>query len=95
MGIADECRAVLFIADYIGIDAGGKLNLIGAGWMVGAFDPTSGMSGPGSIAAMIDVPPKYIGDEFAVSFELRASSTDSAVLVPSKAGTTRHYGFSN
>lgn len=76
----------MFIADHIGMDSGGKLNALGAGFMVSGMQPT-GLTSPLSIAVFIDVPSKYIGQDFTLSLELRNEATGSAVTVPGPSGT--------
>jgi hypothetical protein len=90
----DHARVVVLLADYIGIDAGGKVNAIGAGFTLTQLQPTglspsegaAGVTGAMHLIALIDVPSKYAGHEFAVSLELRDDSADTAVKLPSPTG---------
>lgn len=85
MSIHSEAHAVIFVADYIGIDAAGKINAIGAGFALTGVTP-EGQTPPQHVAVLIDVPSRYDGDEFALSLELREESSDSVVQVAGPTG---------
>lgn len=47
MGLLDDVAVTVLVADYVGVEAGGKLNLIGAGFtLLGVMDPVAGSSNP-------------------------------------------------
>ncbi len=82
MGLSNDARVVVLLADYIGLDAvGGKINAIGAGFMIAGVQPT-GQTSPQFIAVMVELPSKYAGQEFAFSLELRDDDSGTIVQVP-------------
>ncbi len=85
MTISDEARAVVLLADYIGVDASSKINAVGLGFSVVLIGP-NGLSAPQHVAALIDVPSRYVGEEFALSLELRGVMADTPVRVPGPTG---------
>lgn len=72
---------MVLLADYIGIDAGGKVNALGAGFSMLYVQPT-GLSAPLYMIVMVDVPAKYAGHQYAVSIELRNETTGQPVMLP-------------
>lgn len=86
MALADDLHLTMLIADYIGVDAGGKLNAIGAGITVTGLQP-NGLSAPHHVAVLMDAPSKYYGTQFAFSLELRDQETNQLVQVPNPSGT--------
>lgn len=85
MSIFDDAQVVVLAADYIGMDASGKINAIGAGFTVSGVLPT-GLVAPQHIAVLVDLPSRHAGAEFSLSIELRDESTDSAVKVAGPGG---------
>lgn len=69
MSLAQEIRAILLLADYAAADASGKLNILGGGWQIANL-LARGMTGPQHLLAIIDVPSRYLGEEFAISLSL-------------------------
>jgi hypothetical protein len=69
MSISDEARVTVLLADYISVDAGGKLNVIGGGWTIAGVQP-NGLSAPQYVAVLVDIPSTYVGHEFALVLEL-------------------------
>lgn len=86
MALADDAVVQVFIADHVGIDGGGKLNALGAGFMVSGLQPT-GLTSPQAIAVTIDVPSRYVGQDFTLSLELRNEANGSVVTVPGPSGS--------
>ena len=87
MAIYDDTNMFLLLADYIGIDTAGKINAIGAGFTLTGVQQ-NGLSAPQYLAAVIDIPGKYHGQQFAFSLELRDESTGRPVqLVTDTVGT--------
>src|SRR4051794_17171696 len=82
MGVFEDARAVVLLADYIGIDGGGKINALGTGFTITAPAGPGGTTAPQFVAAIIDVPAKYAGQDFAMGLELRDDSTGQVVQVP-------------
>ncbi len=85
MGVHDESLVVVLLADYVGIDAGGKINALGAGFTI-TLPLANGQTAPQHVVALVDVPGKYAGQQFAFSIELRDESTGQAVQVPTGPG---------
>lgn len=85
MSLFSDAHAVVLIADFIGADAAGKLNAIGAGFAISGIGP-DGQTPPQHVAVMVDVPSKYAGDEYALLLELRNETTGAVVQVPSATG---------
>ncbi|MGI8538129.1 MAG: hypothetical protein ACR2K2_17000 [Mycobacteriales bacterium] len=85
MSIFDDAHVVLLQADYVGVDPTGKVNAIGAGFTVTAVQQT-GTTAPMHLVALIDVPSKYAGKEFAFSLELRDDETGAPVQIPGPSG---------
>lgn len=76
-------RAVVLLADYIAVDAAGKVNAIGTGFTVTGSN--AGVSPAQYVAALIDLPASSAGDQIPVSLELRDETTDQLVTVPDAA----------
>lgn len=85
MAIFEDAHVTVLLADYIGIDAGGKINAIGAGFTICGVRPT-GLTSPMHLVALIDLPSKYAGREFPFSLELRDEETGQVVQLPGPAG---------
>ena len=85
MGIFDEAHASLLLADYIGVDAAGKLNALGAGFAMSGIQP-NGLTAPMYLAAVIVIPSKYAGQELSACLELRDEETGSAVQLTGPSG---------
>lgn len=75
----------MLLADYIGVDAAGKVNAIGAGFVITGLQPT-GTTAPQHVAVLVDVPARYAGQEFPLSLELRDADLDTVVQLPGPAG---------
>lgn len=84
MGIFQDARVVVLLADYVAVDSAGKLTAVGAGFTMIGLEPT-GLTAPMHIAVMIDVPSKYDGQEFALSLQLHDDVNDGAVQVAGAA----------
>lgn len=85
MGVFQDAQAVVLLADYIAVDAAGKINALGAGFMMTSVQP-EGLSAPQSVAAIINVPAKYSGQQFAISLELRDLTTGQVAQFPGQGG---------
>jgi hypothetical protein len=90
MSIVDDARAVLILADYIAVDAGGKINALGCGWTITAVQQT-GVTAPQSLAFMIDLPGKYSGQEFSLAIELH-DETAGSCRCPRQLASSRPFG---
>jgi hypothetical protein len=85
VGLVEDCRATILIADYIGVDAASKINAIGAGFSITGVQ-TTGLTGAMHVGVLVDVPSPYLGQEFALSLELRDVDAGSVVQVPGASG---------
>ena len=70
MSIFEDARVTIVLADHIGIDLGGKANLLGAGFTVSVVGP-QGLSAPQHMLILVDLPSNHAGAEFALSAELK------------------------
>ncbi|WP_405070419.1 hypothetical protein OG558_12750 [Kribbella sp. NBC_01510] len=86
MSIFSECRAVVLLADYAVADSGGKLNILGAGFTITAVQPTTGLTAAQYVVVMVDVPPRYVGEDFPLGVELRDEATGQTVVMPGPTG---------
>jgi len=86
VSLFDDVVVQVFIADHVSIDGVGKLNALGAGFMVTGVQPT-GLTLPQAIAVIIDIPSRYVGQDFTLSLELRNEATGSVVTVPGPSGS--------
>lgn len=84
MAIAEDAQVVVLLADYIGVDAAGKLNALGAGFTVVGHNGST--TAPLHVAAIIDVPAKYVGEDFALSLQLQDETSGRLVQVPGQSG---------
>lgn len=85
MGLVEDCRVTLIVADYIGVDAASKLNAIGAGFSITGLQPT-GLTAPMYVGVLVDVPPAFHGQEFPLSLELRDVEGNSVVTMTGPSG---------
>jgi hypothetical protein len=81
VSIFQDAHVVVFIADYIGVDAAGKINALGAGFVIAGLNQ-QGSTAPQSVIALVDVPGKYNGQQFALALELRDETTGQPVMLP-------------
>lgn len=86
MNAPQNTRASVILADYIGLDAAGKVNALGQGFTVTGVTPT-GATPPMYVAALIDMPSASAGDQVALTLELRDESTDTLVTMPDEVGS--------
>ncbi len=85
MSVHADSTVTLLLADYIGVDAGGKINVIGGGFSISGIQPT-GFTAPQYLAVIIDMPRRYVGEEFTFSVALRNSETNALVQAPGPSG---------
>ncbi len=89
--IAQDAHAVLLLADYIGMDNGGKFNLMGAGFGIAGWQ--AGQTAPMYLAVMIDVPGRHASEKFTWSVELRDVEADQLVVLPGPTGQAEPVRF--
>lgn len=68
--IAEAARVNLLLADYAAVDGTNKVNILGANWQVTGINPSSGLTAAQSVILLIDVPPQYYDEQFAVETTL-------------------------
>lgn len=86
MALRDDARVTVVIADYIGVDASGKINVVGGGWTtVGA--QTSGFSAAQYLAVLVDVASGHVGDEFTLTVALHDAESGEIIALPGPTGT--------
>ena len=81
MSIQNDAHVVVLLADYVGIDAAGKINALGAGFGIAPLQPT-GLTAPMHVIVIVDVPAKHSGQQYVLSLELRDETTGQAVTIP-------------
>lgn len=84
MSIYDEARVAVLLADYVGIDGGGKANALGVGFTITSL--AGALTAPQHVAVLIDVPAKHLGQDFALSLQLKNDTDDQIVQVASPSG---------
>jgi len=82
--IADDAHVKVLVADYAGADAGGKLNIVGAGLlqMVRILTPGGPGLPPCSIVVMVNIPAKWANAVITVEVALYAVGATDPVMVP-------------
>lgn len=86
MSISQDAHVHVLTADHIAVDAVGKITALGAYFSIAGVDPATGLSAPQHVIVVVDVPSKYIGQDFAVSIELFDLTDGKAFLVPGPEG---------
>lgn len=81
MSIFQDAHVTVLLADYIGLDSGGKVNALGAGFGLALVQP-HGLTGPQYLIVLVDVPSKYAGQQYALSVELRDETTGQPMMIP-------------
>lgn len=95
MSLFDDAQVRVLLADYIGVDLGGKINAIGAGFSLAHLQP-NGLTGPQHIIAIVDLPGRYGGQQFSLELELRDETSDEAFSVAAGPdGRTHPLRFAN
>lgn len=85
MGIFEDARVVVLLADHIATDASNKINALGVGFAIVGVLPT-GVTPAMSVGVLVDIPSKYVGSQFALSVELRDTSVNEVVKFPTPTG---------
>src|SRR6266550_1053342 len=86
MPLRDDPPVTIIIADYIGVDAVGKLNIIGGGWMLTGLQ-SNGLTGRQYVAVLVDIRSGHIGEEFARVLELFELTTGGIAQVVGPTGS--------
>lgn len=83
--VFQDAVAHVLLADYAGIDGGGKLNVIGGGISLMGITPT-GATPPFCVVAQISLPEKHVGKQLSWTLELRDEATNDLVSLPGAPG---------
>jgi len=87
MEIKEVAGVRILIADYIGVDAAGKLNIIGGGWTICGVQP-NGLTVPHYLAVLVDIPHGHLGEDFALEIVLHDLTTSQIVQVAGPTGSS-------
>jgi len=85
VALLDEARVTVLLADYVAVDAGGKLTAVGAAFTLTGLQP-DGHTPPMHVAVLVDVPGPLVGQDFSMSVSLRDDESGAPVLVPGPSG---------
>jgi hypothetical protein len=72
------------LADFANSGADGKLNIIGGGITMMAFDPNVGATIPHAVIATVAFPPRFVGE--APAIELALQNDDGSLVTLSTPG---------
>lgn len=75
----------MFLADHAAVDAGKKINALGIGFSVVGADLATGLTGPQTVVALIEVPPTFYDVDYVVTLTLRGPD-DTPVTLPGPVG---------
>jgi hypothetical protein len=85
VALLDDARVTVLLADYIAVDANGKLTAVGAAFTLTGLQP-DGHTPPQHVAVLVDVPASHLGQDFSLDLSLRVGETGDPVLVPGPSG---------
>jgi hypothetical protein len=81
---AADAVAYVLLADFAAADAGGKLNIIGAGWAQTARNVLPGrpqaLTPAQTVVAIIELPPQHASEQFAIAIQLVDERGDTVVI---------------
>jgi hypothetical protein len=83
--LLDSARVTVLLADYVAVDAAGKLTAVGAAFTLTGLQP-DGHTPPMHVAVLVDVPGEHVGQDFSLGVSLRDDVTGRPVLVPGQDG---------
>lgn len=83
--VAESAHVRLLLADYAAVDSAGKINIIGAGIEVLAFDDQRNASVPFTVVARVSFGPQFAGQRPAIELQLEHQNGD-LVALPSPVG---------
>jgi hypothetical protein len=79
-GIFDAASASVLVADYAGVDGGGKINAIGLGVQLTQLLPLTNTTGAMFVVAFIDIPRKFSGQKAVIGLELRNLTDGNSIV---------------
>jgi hypothetical protein len=85
VSLLDSARVIVLLADYVTVDAAGKLTAVGAAFTFTGLQP-DGHTPPVHVAVLVDVPAAHVGQDFALGIGLVDDVTGRPVLVPGQSG---------
>jgi hypothetical protein len=85
---SDSAHVRIFLADYAVADSSGKFTLVGGGITIIGVLPTTGMTAPFSVLALMTFDPKFIGESPAMELALE-TDTGQLVTLPGQPGPLR------
>ena len=85
MSLLDSARVIVLLADYVSVDAAGKLTAVGAAFTFTGLQP-DGHTPPVHVAVLVDVPSAHVGQDFALGIGLVDETTGQSVRVPGQSG---------
>ncbi len=78
MSVFSECRALIFVADHAVNGADGKITALGIGFRVTGIGQ-NGLTPAQALVVVIDVPAKFVNQEFPISIDLRRADNNQVV----------------
>lgn len=85
MSVLEDAAVNVLIADYIGVDAAGKINALGLGFAIAGLTG-SGMSAAQHVAVIVDLPSKYRGTDLSLGISLYNDDSNTPVKIPGPNG---------
>jgi len=85
VALLDDARVTVLLADYIAVDAAGKLTAVGAAFTLTGLQP-DGHTPPQHVAVLVDVPAGNLSQDFSLDLSLRDEESGQAVIVPGPSG---------
>lgn len=85
MSLAEDAQALLFVADYVALDASGKVNALGLAFNLCPIT-AQGVTPPHMLFAVVDVPRKHAGETASICLELKDRATGQTVALPGPTG---------
>ena len=84
-----DTRVTVLLADYASADAAGKINMIGAGYVLAGWDSGTNSTAPMHVAVIMDVAGRHAGEQFTFELELRDTSLSEVVSLPGPTGQSQ------
>jgi len=77
--ISEDARVSIIMADYANQDAVQKINILGAGWQITGVGQ-NGLTAEQAVLVIVEVPPRYRGEQFAASLSLLNEANEAVQL---------------
>jgi hypothetical protein len=85
VSLHDAARVTVLLADYVAVDASGKLTAVGAAFTIAPLQE-NGSTTPMHVAVLVDVPGDAAGQEFSLGMSLVDDESGQPVVVPGPSG---------